>query len=288
MRLALGREAGDQVGADGDIGAAGLQPLDQVHRIGAQMAALHALEDQVVRRAAARGAGAASRALRWRTGRTAADRSRPRRARTCAGGAIAETRRGSRATSAPSGGLPGRSWPQLVTSTPVSTTSGAPWSRCRSTSRSTCGDGQRAAWSATLRDDAEGAGMVATVLHRDEGAGVAAAAAGCTAAGTFQRARRALAVLGTRPSTSGMAASWSRSISAAQPVTSRRASGRARRALRIACRVWRTASDVTAQLLTTTTSPSFAKQRANAFALGDVEAAAERDDFGRDVRLAHA
>ena len=44
-----------------------------------------------------------------------------------------------------------------------------------------------------------------------------------------------------------MAASASRSTSAAQPVTSRRAEGWARRARRIAWRVWRTASEVTAQ-----------------------------------------
>ena len=54
--------------------------------------------------------------------------------------------------------------------------------------------------------------------------------------------------------TSGIAANVSGSICAAQPVTKIRASGRARFALRIAWRVWRTASLVTAQLLTMTRS----------------------------------
>jgi hypothetical protein len=50
--------------------------------------------------------------------------------------------------------------------------------------------------------------------------------------------------------TSGMAAKVSGSTCAAQPVTKISASGLERFALRIACRVWRTASLVTAQLLT--------------------------------------
>ena len=55
-------------------------------------------------------------------------------------------------------------------------------------------------------------------------------------------------------STSGMAAKAAGSIWAAQPVTIRRAPGRSRRALRIACRACRTASPVTAQVLNTTAS----------------------------------
>jgi hypothetical protein len=54
--------------------------------------------------------------------------------------------------------------------------------------------------------------------------------------------------------TSGIAAKVPGSTWAAQPVTRIRASGRARLALRIAWRVWRTASLVTAQLLTMTRS----------------------------------
>ena len=52
-------------------------------------------------------------------------------------------------------------------------------------------------------------------------------------------------------STSAIAANVSGSVWAAQPVTMIRASGRSRRARRMAWRVWRTASAVTAQLLTT-------------------------------------
>ena len=64
-----------------------------------------------------------------------------------------------------------------------------------------------------------------------------------------------LAALPTTSSTSGIASNAARSSSAAQPVTRIRASGRRRRARRISWRVWRTASDVTAQLLTITHSP---------------------------------
>ena len=46
------------------------------------------------------------------------------------------------------------------------------------------------------------------------------------------------------------------SICAAQPVTMILASGRSRRARRIACRAWRTASAVTAQVLTITAEDS--------------------------------
>ena len=51
-----------------------------------------------------------------------------------------------------------------------------------------------------------------------------------------------------------LAANVSGSVCAAQPVTRIRASGRSRRSRRIAWRAWRTASAVTAQVLTTTTS----------------------------------
>jgi hypothetical protein len=57
-------------------------------------------------------------------------------------------------------------------------------------------------------------------------------------------------------STSGMAANAAGSICAAQPVTTSRAAGRSRLALRICWRAWRTASVVTAQVLKTTASPT--------------------------------
>ena len=73
-----------------------------------------------------------------------------------------------------------------------------------------------------------------------------------------QEARRKIELLAIaeHPATSGIAANASGSTCAAQPVTITRASGRARFALRIAWRVWRTASLVTAQLLTMTRSSS--------------------------------
>ena len=53
-----------------------------------------------------------------------------------------------------------------------------------------------------------------------------------------------------------MAAKRSGSICAAQPVTMMRAAGFSRRSLRMVCVAWRTASPVTAQVLTITASPS--------------------------------
>ena len=46
--FSFGGKSGDEVGADGRIGARGLDPLDRAHRVGAAVAALHALEDHVV------------------------------------------------------------------------------------------------------------------------------------------------------------------------------------------------------------------------------------------------
>ncbi len=57
-------------------------------------------------------------------------------------------------------------------------------------------------------------------------------------------------------STSGMSANRSGSIWAAQPVTMTRACGLSRLSLRMACAAWRTASAVTAQVLTITVSQS--------------------------------
>ena len=57
-------------------------------------------------------------------------------------------------------------------------------------------------------------------------------------------------------STSAMAANLAGSIWAAQPVTMMRAVGLSRRALRIALRAWRSASAVTAQVLTMIVSVS--------------------------------
>src|SRR5438874_1601527 len=73
--------------------------------------------------------------------------------------------------------------------------------------------------------------------------------------------RRQAQALTTRV-TSGIRSNAALSSSAAQPVTRIFAEGRCRRACRIACRVWRTASLVTAQLLTTIQSSSAGANRA--------------------------
>ena len=141
-------------------------------------------------------------------------------------------------------------------------------------------DRQRPARAAALRDHAEGAGMVAAVLHRDEGAGVACdklRVSGPSGA-TFQARGSSLAALAISPSTSGIAGNRLAFDFGSAAVTSSRASGRALRARRIAWRVWRTASAVTAQELTTTRSSSPASSRAG-LAFGEVEPAAERNHF---------
>ena len=69
------------------------------------------------------------------------------------------------------------------------------------------------------------------------------------------------------------------SICAAQPVTTMRAPGRSRAARRIACRAWRTASAVTAQVLTITVSDSRGGVAAHDLAFVGVEATAEGEDL---------
>ena len=82
-------------------------------------------------------------------------------------------------------------------------------------------------------------------------------------------------------STFGSAANASGSICAAQPVTTMRASGRSRAIRRIVCCACRTASAVTAQVLTTTVSPRARGLRVAADDLGfvGVQPAAEGDDI---------
>ena len=207
-RLVLGREAGDQVGADGEIGPArACSALDQVHRIAAQMAALHPLEDQVMRRAAATGAGAASPAVRRRAVRTAADRSRSRRPRTGAGAAGAGNASRMAATRC---AKPRRAGQVMAPTGQVDAgqhhfacarrQDGAP-PRCKTAAIVS----ERLA-PAPLRDHAEGAGVIAAVLHRDKGAGARADTGRRWSGATFQARGSSLAALAINPSTSGIAA----------------------------------------------------------------------------------
>ena len=69
---------------------------------------------------------------------------------------------------------------------------------------------------------------------------------------------RSLSALPRTRCTPGSAAQRSGAICAAQPVTTMRASGRSRWARRIAWRAWRSASAVTAQVLTMMVSDSVA------------------------------
>ena len=71
-----------------------------------------------------------------------------------------------------------------------------------------------------------------------------------------QASGRSFSALPSTRSTSGIAAKVAGSVCAAQPVTTTRAPGLACARRRMRWRAWRTASPVTAQLLTTTTSPT--------------------------------
>ena len=132
----------------------------------------------------------------------------------------------------------------------------------------------RARIAAAIGDDAEGAAVVAAVLHLDEGAGAAVEPVDQMAGGlldrhdvvdadTWRLADAEVVALRLRASrhcrARGRPRAWRRrlaaSIWAAQPETTMRASGSSRRALRIAWRAWRTASAVTAQVLTRMASP---------------------------------
>ena len=125
----------------------------------------------------------------------------------------------------------------------------------------------RAAGPAPERNDAEGAAVVAALLHLDEGARAALEPVDQRRRTLAQRreiadrdARAAIARgssfsrLPRTRSTSAIAAKRSGWISAAQPVTMTWAPGCSRRARRIAWRAWRSASAVTAQVLTMTAS----------------------------------
>ena len=130
-------------------------------------------------------------------------------------------------------------------------------------------DRQRARIAAAERNNAEGAAVIAAVLHLHEGARVpfdrcrrraaricVTAMMSATATFSFVCHSRAssFSSLPTTRSTSGMAANSAGSVCAAQPVTTMRASGRSRLMRRMLCLACRTASAVTAQVLTTTAS----------------------------------
>ena len=162
--LALGREAGDQVGADRRVGPRRLQPLDHRDRIGAAVAALHPLEDQVVARL--------QRQMEMRQQpRLAGDqleqgrrRSRCCRARTGAGAAGAARRRAGAGTAC-------RAPPVIAGDVDPGEDdllrAGVQFARDRVAHRL---ERQRPARPARLPDRAEGAAMVAAGLDRDEAA----------------------------------------------------------------------------------------------------------------------
>ena len=123
-RLGLGREAGDEVGAEGDVGP-------QRARTGAEARCASARRWRRFMRFRIMSSPACSERCRCGISRgslgdqarTGPRRSRPGRSRRGAGAAAPAPASGSARTSWPSVGWPGRSAPQLVMSTPVSTTS---------------------------------------------------------------------------------------------------------------------------------------------------------------------
>lgn len=130
-RLILGRKARNQVRADGDVRAACAQTLHQMHGIGARMAAFHSLEHEIVAvlqrkmqvRHHPRFPGEQLEQLRIDLHPVERGHAQP-----CQSWEAIQDRPDKCAKP----GWLGRSWPQEVTSTPVSTTSGTPSAMCRS------------------------------------------------------------------------------------------------------------------------------------------------------------
>ena len=169
-RVGLGREAGDDVGAEDDVGAQFAHILAEADRLVAQMPALHALQDHVV--------AGLQRQMQMRhqprlggdgveqivVGLDRIDRGQPQALH------VGHLLAGCVLTSLPSFGAPGRSAPKAghvdagqhdlgiaVAGQPLDLLDhGAHRHRARI--------------AAAIGDDAEGAAMVAAVLHLDEGA----------------------------------------------------------------------------------------------------------------------
>ena len=306
--LALGREAGDQVGAERDVRA------QARGRARAAAIACARLWRRFIR-FRIRSSPACSD--RWRCGisrgssaeqpPTDRRRSRSDRARTAAAAAAPAPPRAAAAPSGRGSGCPAdrrRRRSGRPRSARSRGTRPATSARACSTIASS---GTERLGAAGIGDDAEGAAVVAALLHlqigprpgspcprtaalgasgrserrgsapsrRKRGSGrggrlperssPAGASRRCRARGRLRRARRSARAR----------------ASAAQPVTMIRASGCSRRARRIAWRAWRSASAVTAQVLTMTASaePGLAGGAADDLALERVEPAAEGDDL---------
>jgi hypothetical protein len=201
-RRVLGRESGDEVGPQREVGPPARKRY-QPQRIGAEWRRFMRLRirswpccSDRWRCGISRGSLAISSCS---SGSISTPSSEDRRSRPSAGKAVRIA-----STSAPSPGSPGRSWPHAGQIDAGqhhfarAASDGAPPRQHR-------GNGSERLGPAPLRDHAEGAGVVAAVLHCDEGAGVLAGPAGPGA--TFQARGSSLLALAIRPSTSGIAAS---------------------------------------------------------------------------------
>ena len=258
------------------------------HRVGARVAALHPLEDQVVARLQRQMEVRHHPRLAARPARTARssisiESSDDSRSRSSAG-----TARRIASTSVPSSARPagrGRSWSGRRRSAPPRDARPRPAPRCARSPRRPAPTGWRRVRRGWCRRCSDGRSRSAPRRTRAHGR---EAAARC---GAVSRARHVALTAGRAPagssfsalpitrSTSGIAAKAAGSIFAAQPVTtSSRAGSRAARA-----------ADRGAGLLDRLVGHraavdddrvAAAEQRADRFALGDVEAAAERDDVG--------
>ena len=223
--FALGRKAGDQVGADGDVRAAPAQRFDQSHRI---VRACRRFIRLRIRSSpiAATGGHAASPAVRRRSAPTAADRSRSRRARTGADGEGGEcgedrpdqrARRGRPSVRAPRGEVdPGQHHFVNPGIDAAGNLGEHVAMACDRLGPRPAGSRRRC----SARSQPSCTWTKARVAVRPGAPSPAAAR------GAFQARGSSLALLATRPSTSGIAAIAARSTSAAQPVTSSR------------CRAW--------------------------------------------------
>ena len=153
-----------------DVGAQAARLLAEADGVVAQVAALHPLQDQVVAGLQATGADAASAAARWRSPASAPRPPRSSRSSEMRRRGRSGTSCRIRSTRSPSRGCAGRSAPQEVRSTPVSTTSLKPRPTSRLICSTTTPGGDGAGIAAAVGDDAEGAAVVAAVLHLHIGA----------------------------------------------------------------------------------------------------------------------
>ena len=169
--LVLGREAGDQIGADRDLGPQGAGAPRRGDRLGAASGGASCASGSGRRRPAATDADAASAAPRRRAAPTDRRRSRSDRARTAAAAAVPAPPRAAAAPSAPRLGRARQVGAVGGQVDPGQHDLAAPGRDQSPRLLDDRADRHRPARPARVGDDAEGAAMVAALLHLQIGAG---------------------------------------------------------------------------------------------------------------------